>query len=254
MARQEMLTTTEVRAIFTEEIAARGGTVRDAYQDDSRLFLRSILPETREVRADDRMQNGVALRMDAQHICVHPYVFRLVCKNGAIQAHALQTHQIDCVGILASEQIEAELADAIHACASQQAFNTSIQEARTALDRQADFFLSMLPLLSRLPTEAAHEYLALIFDEYQHAGDHSRFGLMNAVTAVARETADPRMRWRLEEYGGGIPVVVSYTPDLDSPAARSLHELYEALLMEQYGELYHADAVYSHERELASVA
>ncbi len=27
---------------------------------------------------------------------------------------------------------------------------------------------------------------------------------MNAVTSVARDTADPEVRWRLEEMGGGI--------------------------------------------------
>ena len=31
---------------------------------------------------------------------------------------------------------------------------------------------------------------------------------MNAVTSVARDTRDPELRWRLEEFGGGIPVAM----------------------------------------------
>jgi hypothetical protein len=30
------------------------------------------------------------------------------------------------------------------------------------------------------------------------------FGLVNAVTSVARDQKDPQVRWRLEELGGGI--------------------------------------------------
>jgi hypothetical protein len=30
---------------------------------------------------------------------------------------------------------------------------------------------------------------------------------MNAVTSVARDTRDPELRWRLETFGGGIPVI-----------------------------------------------
>ena len=46
--------------------------------------------------------------------------------------------------------------------------------------------------------------MARIMDQFFGGGDRSRFGLMNAVTAVARDEADPEVRWGLEELGGGI--------------------------------------------------
>jgi hypothetical protein len=39
---------------------------------------------------------------------------------------------------------------------------------------------------------------------YDQAGDSSAYGLMNAITAVARDERDPETKWRMEELGGGI--------------------------------------------------
>jgi hypothetical protein len=36
--------------------------------------------------------------------------------------------------------------------------------------------------------------------------DRTRFGLMNAVTSVARDTSDPETRWNLEELGGAVAI------------------------------------------------
>ena len=62
-----------------------------------------------------------------------------------------------------------------------------------------------------MPPEIAAQLLDSIRGRYTASRDRSRFGLMNAVTSVARDTRDPELRWRLEELGGGIPVT-----DLDA--------------------------------------
>jgi hypothetical protein len=48
--------------------------------------------------------------------------------------------------------------------------------------------------------------------------DHTGFGLMNAVTSLARDTRDPDDRWRLEELGGGIGAAILPRQPHDSPA------------------------------------
>jgi hypothetical protein len=35
--------------------------------------------------------------------------------------------------------------------------------------------------------------------------DQSAFGVLNAVTSLARDTRDPETRWQLEELGGALP-------------------------------------------------
>jgi hypothetical protein len=42
---------------------------------------------------------------------------------------------------------------------------------------------------------------------------------MNAVTAVARDTRDPGLRWHLEELGGGVPAAVTPDPELEPEGA-----------------------------------
>src|SRR5260370_41645185 len=84
----------EIKTVFAEEIAAAGGVVSDTFDDQHRLFTRSVLPRLREVGTGDKVQGGVALMATEDEVSVHPYVYRLVCKNGAIVAQAIQTRQI----------------------------------------------------------------------------------------------------------------------------------------------------------------
>src|SRR6266849_3041875 len=87
-------TTRQIQDLFGAEITALGGTVSDSYDDGEQLFLRSILPGVQEVRPRDKLQGGVALRLCGPAVLVHPYVFRQVCRNGAIMAQALQTRRV----------------------------------------------------------------------------------------------------------------------------------------------------------------
>jgi len=63
----------------------------------------------------------------------------------------------------------------------------------------------MLPMLSRMPSGIRDQVVGQILERFLGEGDHSRFGLMNAVTSVARDTPTPELRWNLEELGGGVP-------------------------------------------------
>jgi hypothetical protein len=208
MTPATLLTTRTIGEIFVEEITAAGGTVSETFDDGLRLFARSILPMTREVGPKDHIQGGVALRTTEKAIHVHPYLFRQVCRNGAIVARALASRVIDCGDLPEGQQTEAEVAtelrEAIQACCDEEAFADLNQEVRSAKDMKVDLFLQVLPMLTRLSRDAAGKLMAQIMEEFQTAGDRSLFGAMNAVTAVARETRDPELRWGLEELGGGI--------------------------------------------------
>ena len=66
----------------------------------------------------------------------------------------------------------------------------------------------------------------MILGRFTTEGDTSRFGLMNAVTSVARDTRDPELRWSLEKLGGGIPAaILPVSDDSGSRAVRPLDVL-----------------------------
>ncbi len=207
------LTTGEIKEIFVNEVEDAGGRMSDVFDDGTRIFLRAVLAGEKEVERRDRVQGGVAVRATADDICVHPYVFRQVCKNGAIRAHAIETREIRRVDFSTEEQAEvaSALCEAIRGCCCDEAFARGAVEMRAARESsQVDLALTMMPLFARFAqgTES-RTVISLIFDRFLAGQDKSRFGLMNAVTSVARDTRDPEVRWRLEEFGGGIAAVVT---------------------------------------------
>jgi hypothetical protein len=206
--------TDEIRRTFEEEIATVYGTVVDTLDDGEHLFLRAVLPYSNDVTRGDPLRAGVALRVVGPEVLVHPYTFRQVCTNGAIRTHALESRRIGRTwsdGVL-EPQFEIALAvrrlrQAVQACASIEAFCGSIDEARTASELEAGDELTSVSTLARLAHRMTWGSLPGILERFAAAPDPNRsaFGLMNAITSVARDTADPERRWHLETLGGAIP-------------------------------------------------
>jgi hypothetical protein len=218
MALPDFLTTRDVAQVFAEEIEALGGRVCDRFDDTGcRLFLRSILPEEREVRRRDRLQGGVAVMASEVEIRVHPYVFRQVCSNGAIRCHAVQTRTVEVPSVeWEAHDAILELRDAVRACAQRGAFIEGVDEIRSTLaERDVDVLLTLMPMLSSLPGgvlgKTVRSIMSRAMDERRGGVGRgaTRFAWMNAITSVARDTRDPELRWRLEEIGGGVPVMTA---------------------------------------------
>jgi hypothetical protein len=206
MALPQWISTHDIFQVFGEEVGRLGGRVSDAFDDHERLFARSILPDEREVRRGDRLQGGVALLAAEHEIRVHPYVFRQVCANGAILAQAVQTRRIELPEWSGDvEAVFAGVRETVRACGAGEVFAGGVGEIRSALDQEADFALTVLPMLDKLPAGVRASMMGMIAGRFFAQPDRSRFALMNAVTAVARDTGDPDMKWRLEEIGGGVP-------------------------------------------------
>jgi hypothetical protein len=207
-------TTQVIRETFAEELGLLGGEVRDALDDGTRLFLRGVLPVAADVRPGDAIHGGVALRTAGPDILVHPYTFRQVCTNGAIRAHALQTRRVTRAepvvpGVPGGRAFEvlAELRDAVRACAAPEAFRDGVNEMRSTVEVEADHVLTLATMVARLGGGSAVARQILDLFQTRPDPDRSTLGLMNAVTAVARDTRDPERRWRLEELGGAVPLM-----------------------------------------------
>jgi hypothetical protein len=46
--------------------------------------------------------------------------------------------------------------------------------------------------------------LTRMIERHGTGGDSSAYGVFNAVTSLARDTADPDLRWRLQVLGGQL--------------------------------------------------
>ena len=210
-------TTAEISALFATEIAALGGAVSDdRYDDGQRLFVRAVLPPVQPVRPGDAVNGGVALRVAERVVAVHPYTFRQVCANGAIVSQARRGRQLSRVELAsATEFVTAALDEirlTIRACASDDAFTAAVDEMRSASAMAVEDAIALMPMLRRASDAIREHLFAHIVSRYEREGDRSAYGLMNAVTAVARDTRDPEEKWRLEELGGSVPALVRLAP------------------------------------------
>jgi hypothetical protein len=212
MPLHEFLTTAEIKALFAEAITAAGGTIADTFDDGDRLFTRALLPPMREVQRADRVQGGVALRATAEEVWVHPYVFRLVCRNGAIIAQVIQTRHLEGQEFASAAEAAEALREAVQACCAEDAFAHATEKMRLSRNSPVETALNLLSFFSRLPAEAGAQAVRAIMDRFEQGADRSRFALLNAITSVARDMRDPEVRWDLEELGGEILADRSYVP------------------------------------------
>jgi hypothetical protein len=191
---------------FAEEVEALGGTVADTLAAPPRLIVRAVLPKRSDIVPGDSVQAGVAMRADQQDVWVHPYVFRKVCSNGAIMARSAESTRVAIIESI-PQLAENDLRLAVRACGSAEAFAAAGELMRGSRFSDADVALALMPVLSRWPGRAGSALLSEIVSRFFRDDDRSTYGLMNAVTSVARDTTDPETKWRLEELGGGVPAL-----------------------------------------------
>ena len=200
-------TTQEISALFIEDVRARGWVQPEVYDDGIHVFARAVHRRPLEIRLRDAVRGGVALRVMGDLVDVHPFLLRQVCTNGAIMVEALQSQHVRRVEVPApSELATAALDDvraAIQACGDPAAFADAVGTMRRAARQPVGMTIAMLTRR----WDAA--LVAEMFERFEREQDRSAFGLVNAVTSIARDAPDPEQRWRIEELGGTLLALIS---------------------------------------------
>jgi hypothetical protein len=225
-AMEEWMLAPQIAAVFAEEIQGLGGTVTEVFDDKGVVFCRSVLPKFMDAGPDDRLQPGVALRATENDIMVHPYIFRLVCSNGAIMARALQSRQLVRDGWFLDDEAEGDLEStlrvAIRQCCQREAFNTPVRRMKAAGGADVDMAIVFSAFLSTHRGAMSRTLMREILLRYGQSQDRSAYGLLNAVTSVARDSRDPQTKWRLEVLGGEIAYGLKNPKSPKQSVARSM--------------------------------
>jgi hypothetical protein len=216
----------EIRDVFREEITALGGNVTDEVADGGRLIARAVFAREAEILPKDSVAAGVAIRAIDSEILIHPYTFRRLCTNGAIAAHVVGSTRLERIEtsapFVSSYEAAATMShvrETVRACADPEVFATISRELRSLTEIRADAAIQLLSHVGRFPSQVIAQFLPLIFQRYATGGDRTAFGLLNAVTSLARDTHDPEARWALEELGGTIPARLGPRPRTTPTAA-----------------------------------
>jgi len=222
--------TQEILEVFTEKISACEGKVTETFHQPGLLLVRSVFAQGEEIRAGDKVQGGVALRATDTAAWVYPYVFRLVCKNGAIMAHATEGREIPNLGSVPVFEAVSLVSESVESCCERNVFATAAEQMRTAAQQPVDAMLSMMPFLAQV-SSLAPEFARQVVERFFRENDRTRYGFMNAVTSVARDTRDHVTRWRLEELGGQVAVMQPAEPVLDDGAGELIRDDDEGLVV-----------------------
>jgi hypothetical protein len=178
----------------------------DVFDDGERLYARSVLPRLVEVTPGDRFQSGVAIKATAEGICVHPYLFRRICSNGAILALLLGSKALGDLGRWGRWAILGAIRSGIIDCCGPDVLSSAVPQLRNSITSNADRIISALPLLTRFSHTVSKQEMGRVVDRILRRSDRSRYGVANAITAEARDTVDPELRWELEVLGARIAI------------------------------------------------
>jgi hypothetical protein len=194
--------------IYIDETRAAGAKDHDVFHRDGLLLARTVIPALHaNVRPRDKITGGIAMRADNTIVNFYPFTLRQVCRNGAVMARSSR-----CVSFSLDEMIhdpvtDDELREAIRCCTTRDSFMENITAMQKATTHRFDQVLNVLPLLAMMSPRVGKSFANAILEQFQQE-ERTAYGLMNAVTAVARKTRDPETKWRLEELGGSIPVLL----------------------------------------------
>ncbi len=205
----ERLTAAVTEGIFRDELAPLGGTEFDTILQEDCLYARCALPRPLEVAPGDSVRGGVALRFFYDELNVRPYVLRKVCSNGAVIARSLAAWQVLDLAVRDPDEVVVELREAIRSCAAPEAIaeaGARMRSARAVAFSGEDMIIMRMEM-RRLFGGFELGILGAIRARMREGGDSSRFGVMNAVTSLARDMKDSQMRWRLEVLGGAIAML-----------------------------------------------
>ena len=211
--------THSIASAFADEIAALGGSMHDRFDDGRSLYLRAVLEPHDEVRRGDVIQAGIALRVVGPSILVNPYTFRLVCSNGAIAMSTDSSRRARRVEIGWAVDVVHGVLDDVRAlvreCAQPAEFGAFVERMRSATVVSGNVRSRMAHLIAQLPPGQREAMLRMIMGRFER-DEPTLYGMMNAVTATARDSGDPALRWQLEALGGELLVQAGARRESDS--------------------------------------
>lgn len=197
-----------------------GLTFHQAQLTDTRFYLRALLPSLeREIKVGDPVQAGVEIRnseVGNGALVIQPFVLRLICTNGMTvnDFAARKLHvgkRIEDETFYSDEAVEAD--DNAFWLVARDNLRSALTEVRfeEIVSRLAEIVHGDKIQAPVAATEQLQQRFGLTDVEREavlrnlvEGGDLSQWGLLNAVTATAKEVADFDRQADLEALGWDI--------------------------------------------------
>lgn len=206
------------------ELRQDGGLdIKANHLTDTRLYIQATTPRLEaEIRTGDVVQAGIQIRnseVGSGTFAVEEMIWRLVCSNGMISGTALRKYHVgkrmggngdDIQEFYRDETIQAELKaftlkvqDTVRHAFNPEMFNKEVETLRHAADdsfKPKELERVVTDVTKRLSLPRLDDILTNVSD----SGDLTRYGLAQAVTALAHDTDDADQAYEFEKAGGKI--------------------------------------------------
>lgn len=191
---------------------------------ERRMYIKAVFPRIQgEVKVGDVVQSGIVItnsEVGLGSFSVTPLVFRLACLNGMIRnAYGKRTNHVgkriedteDVLSLYSDETLKADdralmlkMQDIVRASLNEAQFHTMLEDLKEAASSdpiakpiKAAEILADRYTLTNIEKES---FLANLIQ----GGDMSKWGVLNAVTAIANTTEDYERATEIETIGGKI--------------------------------------------------
>lgn len=198
----------KVTELFTQKVSQHGGHIIQTSISAEHVLIEATLTVSDALLKGDYVQGGVALYYSPTLIAIHPYLFRLICESGLLIANTPE----DCIiwqqgdAELNEKTLDTHLETAVQCCTKKDTFLPTITSLKTALSQEVILLKEILSL-PRLTEDNS-----LLDELLKHAiveDEDTAFGLINTITATARDINMPQTCYQLQKLAGEITHKVS---------------------------------------------
>jgi hypothetical protein len=204
-----------------EKATEFGAKVAKCELTDTRLYMKLVVPHIiEEIRAGDKLIQGIVFsnsEVGAGSFRAEPFAMRLICKNGMIGMDKVARIHLGSKmeeGLWKSQETEdlevhtiySQVKDLVEATFNPDKFRVWMEALRQTtevkLDSPSDAVKNVVKEY-KIPEHQTQNILDALVSE----GDPTQYGLVNAVTNVARQTDSIDGRIELERIGGELSVM-----------------------------------------------
>jgi hypothetical protein len=185
------------------------------------MFLQVVFPSmTRDVAVGDAVQYGLTIsnsEVGAGSVDVSSMIWRLVCSNGMVASSVVNSRHVgrqasggEDYSIFSDEAVRADmqafklkLRDTVEAAISDTAFDAIVDQMRDATqDRITRPEQTVRNVTKRF--DLSEDFGDLILGNMIEESNMSRWGVVNGITALAKQIESPDRQYEIERLGHSV--------------------------------------------------
>jgi len=202
-------------------LTADGVRIESVGLTEDRFYLKAVSDRVQgEVKVGDIVSAGLSIsnsEVGAGSLRVEPFLFRLICSNGAIRNEAKmrkyhvgrRAEEGDNFELLSDETRRADdkafflkVRDGVKAAFDAAFFQAGLNEMRRAAGQHIE--IAPAAVVELLQDQLREEERGRVLEAYIQGGDNSVYGVANAVTLASQAVEDYDRATELERLGGAL--------------------------------------------------